>query len=104
MHDAYGYFITRYDLSFAGAVKLGDATDPSPRRLDALRQQVAEEGVVCAFTEPQYNDRLLRTATEGEAVTIAQLDPLGRDIPLGADHYEQVIKAMSDSFGSCLSR
>ncbi len=103
-HDAYRYFDARFGLSHAGSVSLGDATDPSPARLKALRDRLQDGDIRCAFREPQFNDRILHAATEGGAVEIAVLDPVGRDLEPGPDLYAGLLRDMAQSLAECLAR
>ncbi len=100
-HDAYQYFEARFDLSATGAIRLGDATAPSAARLVELREELKEEGVVCAFTEPQYDGGILAAVT-GEGVKQGVLDPQGAKFTPGADLYGQVLDDMATAVADCL--
>ncbi len=100
-HDAYQYFETRFGLAFAGAVSLGDATDPSPARLTALAAVLREDNIRCAFSEPQFDDRLLLAATEQGDLQIGSLDPMGSQLQPGPDLYARLLRAMANSLASC---
>ncbi|MCE8553744.1 zinc ABC transporter substrate-binding protein [Ruegeria pomeroyi] len=103
-HDAYQYFERPFGLTLAGTVSLGDASSPSPARLAHLREEVVEEGVTCAFSEPQYNTALLETAVEGTGAAIFVLDPLGAGLEPGPELYPQVLRDMAASFAACAAR
>lgn len=101
-HDAYQYFERRFDLLAAGAISIGDASDPSPARIREIQALVSELGVTCAFTEPQYNAGLVDTVFEGSEVrTIGVMDPLGVDIEVGLGHYRQLIGTLMSSLEQC---
>ncbi|MBO9449153.1 zinc ABC transporter substrate-binding protein [Tropicibacter sp. R16_0] len=100
-HDAYQYFENRFDLKIAGTVAVGDASDPSPARVAALRDQIVDLGVTCAFAEPQYDPRLLEAATETGEVEIRVIDPLGSKLDTGAALYGQLVAAMANEFAAC---
>lgn len=100
-HDAYQYFENRFGLRIAGTVALGDASDPSPARVAALRDRIVEKGVVCAFSEPQYDPRLLQAATETGDVKIGVIDPLGSTLDTGPNLYGQLLAAMAAEFAAC---
>lgn len=101
-HDGFQYFEKRFDLNGAGALSIGDATPPGPARLAEIQDLIADEGVSCVFSEPQYNDKIINAVASAVDVTIVKLDPLGQDIPLGAGHYPALIEAMTQSFEVCL--
>lgn len=101
-HDAYQYFETRFGLSFAGSVALGDATDPGPARLADLQREMQERGVHCAFREPQFDDRRLRALTGSGGLTVAELDPMGSTLTPGPDLYPALLWQMAEAFAACL--
>ncbi len=100
-HNAYGYLEARFDLTPAGAISLGDATPPSAARLATLRDAIADQGVICAFSEPQFDDRLIASVT-GDTVKIAVLDPLGNGQSQGADLYPAAMRMMAQTIADCL--
>ena len=100
-HDAYQYFETRFGLSAAGAIELGDASDPSPARIEEVRGTVQDLGATCVFSEPQFNQGLVRTVIDGTEAGTGVIDPLGADIPTGPDFYTQLIRAVADEIASC---
>ncbi|MFC4667037.1 zinc ABC transporter substrate-binding protein [Seohaeicola nanhaiensis] len=101
-HDGFQYFEGRFGIVSVGTLTLGDASSPSPARVAALRDVLADKGIACVFTEPQFDDRLIRAAAEGSPAKIAVLDPLGAQLEPGADLYPRLLAAMADSIASCL--
>jgi len=103
-HDAFQYFERAFGLSAAGALSLSDATPPSAARIREIRDLVEAEGVVCAFSEPQFDPGLVDTVF-GDAldVSVAVLDPLGAEIPTGPTLYPDLIRAITGSAADCLS-
>lgn len=101
-HDSYQYFENRFNIPAAGAISLGDASDPSPARIAEIRNNVVELGVTCAFTEPQFNPGLIQTVFQGTGATTGVLDPLGSDLALGADLYPQLLRNLAGNLGACL--
>ncbi|WP_240724807.1 zinc ABC transporter substrate-binding protein [Onishia niordana] len=103
-HDAYQYFETRFDVQALGAISLGDASDPSPARIRAIQDHVAELGVQCVFREPQFSPALVKSVFEGTGVeTSLVIDPLGVDLPLNADLYPQLLRQLADGVVRCAS-
>ncbi len=101
-HDAYQYFESRFDVPAAGAIALGDASDPSPARIREIQGRVAELDVKCVFREPQFNPALVESVFEGTGVeTSIVIDPLGVDLPLGADLYPQLLRQLADGVTRC---
>ncbi|WP_028304813.1 zinc ABC transporter substrate-binding protein [Oceanospirillum maris] len=104
-HDAYQYFERRFGLMAAGAISLSDASDPSPARIREIQKRVADWQVQCAFTEPQYNPRMLNTVFEGSVVkTTGVMDPLGVDINDPAEHYIKLLTRLMASLEQCQSQ
>ena len=104
-HDAYQYFERRFGLMAAGAISLSDASDPSPARIREIQNRVAEWGVRCAFTEPQYNPRMVSTVFEGSTVeTTGVMDPLGADIDDPAEHYFKLLTRLMTALEQCQSK
>jgi zinc transport system substrate-binding protein len=102
-HDAYQYFETRFHLQALGAIRVGDATDPSPARIAEIQEAVRDANVACAFSEPQFSPRLIQTVFDGLDVNVAALDPLGADQPEGAARYAGIIKSVADEIETCLN-
>jgi zinc transport system substrate-binding protein len=101
-HDAYQYFEHRFAIPAAGSVALHDAVSPGTARVAAIRDRVRDEAVVCAFTEPQFQPRLLATIIEGSAVRTGVLDPLGAALTPGPELYPALLRGLADSLAGCL--
>lgn len=100
-HDGYQYFETAFDVPAAGAIVLADGTDPSPARIAAIRAQVRDLGVRCAFSEPQLNTALIDTVFDGADAAIAVVDPLGATHAPGPGLYEAVMRDLVDALIAC---
>jgi zinc transport system substrate-binding protein len=95
-HDAYQYFEARFAIAPVAAIALGDAADPGPQRVAAVRDAVAAAGVRCIFAEPQMNPALIATIAEGTGARTGTIDPLG-----GAS-YPETLRAMARDMAACL--
>ena len=84
-HDALGYFIDEYGLTFVGSVfpTMDVASEPSARDIEALVSQVRAEGVTAIFTESSVNPRLARAVAEETGARIVD-EPIYTD-SLGAE-------------------
>lgn len=102
-HDAYQYFERRFGLSPVGAISLSDADRPSAARLTKLRQRIEESGAECAFTEPQFEPKLLDTVIEGSKVKKGTLDPMGADFEPGQGLYPTLLERLAFSLVDCFS-
>ena len=102
-HDAYGYFAEHYGLDDAGWVSPGDATDPGAAHLKALRAELVQKGVVCAFPEAGHDPRPLERLTEGTKVRMGgMLDPEGLAHDRGPGLYAKTLETLADTLAECL--
>ncbi|MFI0474278.1 zinc ABC transporter substrate-binding protein [Halomonas sp. HMF6819] len=100
-HDAYQYFEEAFDVPAAGAISLGDASAPSPARIEALQTLVREENIQCVFSEPQFNAQLVESVFGDTATTTGVLDPLGVGLPLGESLYPALLEQIADEIERC---
>ncbi len=102
-HDAYHYFEARFGIEAAGAVSLGDADAPGPRRLARLRALLDEPGPACVFVEPQQPERLIAPLIEGTEARLGRLDPLGARLEPGPALYPALLRGLAEDLAACLS-
>lgn len=101
-HDAYQYFENDFEFPAAGAISVGDASDPSPARIAEIQARVADEGIDCVMSEPQFNAGLVATVLDGTSVNTAVMDPLGAELEVGSTLYPLLIAGMANSLVECL--
>ena len=101
-HDAYQYFENRFDIPAVGSVALHDAEAPGAARVAEIRDRARRDGVVCAFSEPQFPPKLLATITEGTEVRTAALDPEGVGLTPGETLYPTLIRDLAADLAACL--
>jgi len=101
-HDGYQYFEAAFDFPASGAISLSDASDPSPARISEIRGRVADEGIACVLSEPQFDPGIVETVMGGTEASTAVLDPLGSDLEPGPDLYPQMLRNLASSLASCL--
>lgn len=102
-HDAYQYFEAHYRLDAVGTVSIDPDQLSGARHIRRLRETIQRAGARCLFTEPQFEPKLAQTLVEGMSVGIGQLDPLGKQLPVGHDSYFLLMKGLSDNLRDCLS-
>ncbi|OUS38012.1 zinc transporter [Rhodobacterales bacterium 56_14_T64] len=100
-HDAYQYFETSFDLLALGAISMSDATAPSPARIAEVRGIVADLGVSCVFSEPQFNPGLVATVLDGTGAKTAVIDPMGTALPLGPQFYPTLLLDLGQRMANC---
>lgn len=101
-HDGYQYFERRFGIAASGSITVNPETMPGAGRISEIRASIAESGVTCVFTEPQFPPKLAEVVIEGTAARSAVLDPLGAGIEDGPDLYLQLMRAMAKSLRDCL--
>jgi zinc transport system substrate-binding protein len=101
-HDAYHYFEARFGIEATGAIRLGDAVEPGPRRVAEIREAIRAQDAACVFAEPQFEPRLIETVVEGTDAEVGVLDPLGADLELGPELYPELLGNLRDSLVDCL--
>lgn len=102
-HDAYHYFENRFGLSAAGSITVSPDVMPGAERIAALRAKVRETGAACAFSEPQFEPKLVAVVTEGTDARAGVLDPLGADIEPGGELYFELMRRLAASVRDCLA-
>ena len=102
-HDAFQYFEHRFGLNPAGAIADISAQAPSAGRIAELRHQIEDVKAVCVFREPQYDDRLVTTVTEGTAARAGVLDPIGAGLTPGPQSYQTLLVNLASGFRDCLA-
>jgi zinc transport system substrate-binding protein len=101
-HDAYQYFERRFGISASGSILVGDALAPNPARIVAIRGQVAELGIGCVFSEPQFNSTLVASVFQDAEVSTAVIDSQGIELALGIALYPQVLEGIAKEIVSCM--
>ena len=100
MHDAYQYFELRYGLENKLSIRDHDATASAKRLLDFRRKSA---DITCLFGEAQIPLHQMRALIGGRDIKLGELDPLGADIPPGADLYFKMMRNLGRAFADCLS-
>jgi zinc transport system substrate-binding protein len=101
-HDAYQYFETAFDFPASGAISVSDASDPSPARVAEIQARVAEQGVSCVLSEPQFDPGIVAAVMDGSEANTGVLDPLGSDLEPGQDLYGNVLRNLATALANCL--
>lgn len=101
LHDAFQYFEVRFRMSALGAIRLGDGTAPSPRRIAALRKGIKQKGARCVFREPQFS-AALADSLAGPDIKTGVLDPIGWDLEAGWPLYPALLERLAANIKQCL--
>jgi ABC-type Zn uptake system ZnuABC Zn-binding protein ZnuA len=105
-HDAFGYFVARYNMQFVGAVipSLDSRAEPSAKETAALIDKIKAEGVPAIFTESTINPKLEQQLGEQAGVKVIPnlySDNLGAP-GTGADTYIGMMQTDVDLIVSAL--
>ena len=75
-HDAFGHLAGRYDLEQQAIAGVDPETEPDPRRLAALVDEVKARGVTTIFSEALVSPEVAETLAREAGVRTAVLDPI----------------------------
>ncbi|MGL5194383.1 MAG: metal ABC transporter solute-binding protein, Zn/Mn family, partial [Chroococcales cyanobacterium] len=84
-HDAYPYLANRYNLQQVAIVSVPDAS-LSPQDLQKTVQAVQQYQAKALFSEPEVENRVLRTLATDLNLPLHEIDPLESG-PLDPQHY-----------------
>jgi len=88
-HDAYGGFEKRFSMHGGRPFLFNPESGPGADRIAHMRSTIVEEGSVCLFVEPQFDSNMIDVISEGTAIRLGKLDPLGADLEDGPELYFQ---------------
>jgi zinc/manganese transport system substrate-binding protein/manganese/iron transport system substrate-binding protein len=71
-HDALGYFVDAYGITFVGSImpSLDDNSEPSVLEIDALIERIRQEGAIAVFSESTLSDKLATTIASEAGVAV----------------------------------
>jgi len=101
-HDGYQYFEVRYGLTAQAAISGIDARTPGPAQIAEIRAEMAEQNVVCVFSDAEIGERWAAIITEGTDAKTVQIDGVGIGLEAGPDLYAQLLNRLADQFTTCL--
>jgi zinc/manganese transport system substrate-binding protein len=106
-HDSLGYFAERYGVEVVGSVipSLSTQAQPSVKEVDALVEQIEEEGVEAIFPEAAVSQRLERAISRESGADVGRelwTDSLG-DEGSGAETYLDAMRANADALADGMS-
>lgn len=95
-HDAFPYFIRRYQLKLAGVVETTPDVSPSPRYLADLLRVIRDKKVPVIFNDAMGSARLSRQVARDAKIRTAELDTLERG-KLQASAYEEGMRRNAET-------
>jgi zinc/manganese transport system substrate-binding protein len=106
-HDSLGYFAERYDIEVIGSVipSLSTQAQPSAKDVDALVEQIEDEGVEAIFPEAAVSQRLEQAISRESGAEVGEelwTDSLG-DEGSGAETYVEAMRANANALAEGMS-
>jgi zinc/manganese transport system substrate-binding protein len=106
-HDSLGYFAERYDIEVIGSVipSLSTQAQPSAKDVDALVEQIEDEGVEAIFPEAAVSQRLERAISRESGAEVGRelwADSLGGE-GSGAETYVDAMRANAGALAEGMS-
>ena len=95
-HNAFRYFVRRYELNLAGVVERVPELPPSTRERAQLQKTIREKNVKALFSEPGGNSPLARSIAQDTGIRLGELDPLETG-ELKADSYERGMRRNAEA-------
>ena len=99
-HDAFGHFAEAFGLRQSGALKTSTGLSSGARDFHQLSNQ---KNVRCIIAEPRHHHGRVEQLSTKMKANIAEIDPLGADIPLSHQAYIQLIEDIGNKLTACLS-
>ena len=98
-HDALGYFVDAYDITYVGSImpSLDDNAEPSAQEIDALIAKIKDVGATAVFSENSLSDKLATTIAREAGVAVYSgeqslyADSLGAEGTSGATYLDATI-------------
>ncbi len=103
-HNAYQHLVDRYRLNLIGVVAQNPEGMLGARSVSDLLSELAQYPKVCLFGEPQFPRHQIRPFRRLPGLIVGELDPLGRDVAPGVEHYAQMMRNLSAALKACLSQ
>ena len=88
-HEAFPYLAKEFKLKIVSVIQREPGTEPAPKELEELIEQVKGLPVKVLFTEPQYSPAAAETIARETGAKLYQLDPVvtGEATPEAKDAY-----------------
>lgn len=104
-HDALGYFADHYGLSIAGAIELGDASEPGAAQLREIKTILTDTKAVCIFPELGRDPKFTLTIAEGSPARIgAAQDVEAMMLDPGPGQYASLLRNLATTLTDCLTK
>ena len=102
-HNAYQYFIDRYDLEQPKAVSIDHDNNIGAREFIQIQELIKTSKAKCIFEEPQFESKIIEKIKQTSNIKICKLDAeWGPEDTSLENAYVDMMMEISDSFYRCL--
>lgn len=101
-HDGYQYFNHSFGLNQAGHMTDNPHVPLSLHKIKELKQIIEDKKIVCLFSEPGANRKILEQVAKDTQAQVGELDPLGVNILPGPDAYRTMMIKLANDTKACL--
>jgi ABC-type Zn uptake system ZnuABC Zn-binding protein ZnuA len=102
-HDAFPYFVRRFQLKQVGVVETTADVPPTPRYLADLMKVIREKNVTVLFNDPAASPRLIKRVAHDAGIRTAELQPLESG-PVQTNAYEMGMRRNAETLRRELSK
>jgi len=99
-HDAFSRLAARYGLTQESIAGISPENEPSPARLNELKNLVNEKNISVIFTEELVSDKVAKTLSEEAAIQVKVLSPIEGLTQAQIDNDEDYFSLMRNNLSS----
>lgn len=75
-HEAYGYLAKEYGLNQIPIEGINSESEPDPKAMKAIVDEMKAKGIKTVFTEPDEDDKIAQTVASEAGAEVKELDPM----------------------------
>ncbi|MDY3118254.1 MAG: metal ABC transporter substrate-binding protein [Peptoniphilus sp.] len=75
-HEAYGYLAKEFGLNQIPIEGINSESEPDPKAMKDIIDQMKAKGITTVFTEPQEDDKIAKTVASEAGAEVKELDPM----------------------------
>lgn len=75
-HEAYGYLAKEYGLNQIPIEGINSESEPDPKAMKAIVDEMKAKGIKTVFTEPNEDDKIAQTVASEAGAEVKELDPM----------------------------
>jgi len=103
-HDSFQYFENDFKLTAGLFVTTSPEHKVGIRHIRDLKNKIQQQNIRCVFYEPPYIPKIIQTITEGQAVQLTALEPMGIEYQAGHEQYFKLLRNISNKLYHCLKQ